>query len=105
DAKAALAFQVVKRLHGEDAAHRAEGDFTLKFRKREIPEERERWAKGAADLVSFLVDTGIANSRNEARRLLEQGGIRVNGEKVGTDSPAPKRGDVVSGRRRYIELE
>jgi ribosomal protein S4 len=55
--------------------------------------------------VSLLVDTGIANSRNDARRLLEQGGVRVNGEKVGPDSPAPKTGDVVSGRRRYIELK
>jgi tyrosyl-tRNA synthetase len=105
DAKAALAFQVVKRLHGEDAARRAEEDFNVKFRKRELPQERERWDKRPADLVSFLVETGIASSRNDARRLLEQGGIRVNGEKVGPDSAAPRPGDVVSGRRRYIELE
>jgi tyrosyl-tRNA synthetase len=105
DAKAALALQLVKRLHGEEAAHRAEEDFNVKFRRREIPQEREHWAQPATDLVSLLVDTGIATSRNDARRLLEQGGVRVNGEKVGPDSPPPKTGDVVSGRRRYIELE
>ena len=57
------------------------------------------------DLVSVLVDTGIAKSRNEARRLIEQGGVKVNGEKVGLDAPAPKAGDVVGARRRYIELK
>ena len=106
DAKAALARQLVNRLHGEEAAHRAEEDFDVKFRKHEIPTEREQWVvKGPTDLIGLLVDTGIANSRNEARRLLEQGGVRVNGGKVGLTSPAPVTGDVLSARRRYIELK
>ena len=104
DNKAFIAFQLVKRLHGEEAARRAEEDFNTKFRKREIPQEREVFDKPAGDLVSFLVATGIANSRNDARRLLEQGGVRINGEKVGVEA-APKAGDVVSARRRYIELK
>jgi tyrosyl-tRNA synthetase len=105
DAKAALARQLVKRLRGEEVAQRAELDFTVKFRKREIPEEREHWVKGPTDLVSLLLDTGIAKTRGEAKRLLEQGGVRVNGEKVGLNSPAPATGDVLSARRRYIELK
>jgi len=95
-----------KRLRGEEASRRAEEDFNVKFRKREIPDQKENFRIAApADIVSLLVDTGIAKSRNEARRLLEQGGVRVNREKVGLDSPAPKPGDVLSARRRYIELE
>ena len=106
DAKAALARQLVKRLHGEESAQRAEDDFNVKFRQREIPDQKETYRiTGSGDLVGLLVDTGIAKSRNEARRLLEQGGVRVNREKVGLDSPAPKTGDVLSARRRYIELE
>ena len=106
DAKATLARQLVNRLHGEEAARRAEEDFDVKFRKHEIPTEREQWVvKGPTDLIGLLVDTGIANSRNEARRLLEQGGVRVNGGKVGLTSPAPVTGDVLSARRRYIELK
>ena len=104
DAKAALARQIVNRLHGEEAARRADDDFNTKFRKREIPAEREQHDKSPADLVSFLVDTGIASSRNDARRLVEQGGVRINGDKVGLDS-TPVKGDVVSARRRYIELK
>jgi tyrosyl-tRNA synthetase len=105
DAKAALARQLVKRLHREEAAAGAEEDFNTKFRKREIPEEREHWVKGPTDLISLLVDTGIAKSRNDARRLIEQGGVRVNSEKVGLDSPALGTGDVINARRRYIELK
>ena len=105
DAKAALARRLVTRLHREEAARGAEEDFNLKFRRREIPQDRESYEGRASDLVSLLVDTGIARSRNEARRLLEQGGVKVNGEKVGVDSPAPKSGDVLVARRRYIELK
>jgi tyrosyl-tRNA synthetase len=104
DAKAALALQLVKRLHGEAAARRAEDDFNTKFRKHEIPAEREAYDGTPADLVSLLVETGIAKSRNDARRLVEQGGVRINGEKVGIDA-TPVKGDVVSARRRYIELK
>ena len=105
DAKAALARRLVERLHGEAAAERAEEDFDVKFRKREIPDTRETYTlDGPTDLVAILVGTGIAKSRNDARRLLEQGGVRVNGEKVGVEV-APKRGDVLSARRRYIELK
>jgi tyrosyl-tRNA synthetase len=104
DAKAALARRLVARLGGDEAARRAEEDFNIKFRKREIPAEREPYDKTPADMVSLLVDTGIANSRNDARRLVEQGGVRINGEKVGLDA-TPVKGDVVSARRRYIELK
>src|SRR5438552_8835379 len=71
DAKATLARQLVNRLHGEEAARRAEEDFDVKFRKHAISTEREQWVvQGPTDLIGLLVDTGIANSRNEARRLL-----------------------------------
>jgi ribosomal protein S4 len=52
----------------------------------------------------LLVGTGIATSRSDARRLVEQGGVRVNAEKVGLGA-APKPGDVISARRRFIRLK
>jgi len=105
EAKAALARSLVARLDGDDAAERAENDFNTKFRRRELPAEREPYTKPVTDTVAFLVDVGIAGSRNEARRLVEQGGVRVNNEKIDLESPPPRTGDVVSVRRRYIELK
>lgn len=105
DAKAALARQLVKRLHGEEAAARAEADFDTKFRRREIPQESEEGhiISGSINVVTLLVETGIASSRNDARRLAQQGGVRINGEKVDEKAEA-KAGDVISARRRYIRL-
>ena len=105
DAKAALAFRLVKRLHGDDAARRAEEDFNTKFRKREIPADLpEVRIADDSDLPGALVDTKLAKSRGEARRLIEQGGVRINGEKVGLDGKL-KDGDVLqAGKRSFVRI-
>ncbi|OLB92624.1 MAG: tyrosine--tRNA ligase [Chloroflexi bacterium] len=105
DAKAALARQLVKRLHGEEAAKRAEEDFNIKFRKREIPEGiEERTVTDPRDLVMVLVETGLRDSRGDARRLIEQGGVRINGQKAGADAIL-KDGDVLqAGKRSFVRI-
>ena len=105
DAKAALARQLVKRLHGEEAATRAEADFETKFRKRELPDEiAERIVTDPSDLVATLIEVGFAKSRGDARRLIEQGGVRINGEPAGADSRL-KAGDVLqTGRRNFVRI-
>jgi tyrosyl-tRNA synthetase len=105
DAKAALARQLVKRLHGEEAARRAEEAFTKQFVRRERPDDiPEHSIAGPVDVVSKLVETGIATSRGDARRLVEQGGVRVNDEKV-TLGRALQSGDVLYARRRYVRFK
>jgi tyrosyl-tRNA synthetase len=105
DAKAALARQLVKRLHGEEAAAQAEAAFTRQFVRKQEPETlEEHQISGPIDIISLLVDTGIAKSRNEARRLAQQGGVRKNSEKVDENAEATT-GDVISARRRFIRLK
>jgi tyrosyl-tRNA synthetase len=105
DAKAALARQLVKRLHGEEAAVGAEAAFERQFVRKEEPATvEEHRIAGATDITSLLVETGIAKSRNEARRLAQQGGVRKNGEKVDEHAQATS-GDVISARRRFIKLK
>jgi len=105
DAKAALARQLVKRLRGEEAARRAEEDFDLKFRQHSTPEDvPERVATMPDDLLATLVEVGFAKSRGDARRLVEQGGIRINGEKA-AESAALKNGDVLqAGKRNFVRI-
>ncbi|HEV2034036.1 MAG TPA: tyrosine--tRNA ligase [Candidatus Dormibacteraeota bacterium] len=105
DAKAALARQLVKRLHGEQSALHAEEDFETKFRKRELPDEIvERAVSNPSDLVATLIDVGFAKSRGDARRLIEQGGVRVNGEKVALDAKL-NHGDVLqTGKRNFVRI-
>jgi tyrosyl-tRNA synthetase len=105
DAKAALAFQLVKRLQGEDAARRAEDDFNKKFRKREIPDDiPDHTVSNPSDLIGSLVETGLARSRGDARRLVEQNGVRINGQKAGLDAVL-KDGDVLqAGKRSFVRI-
>jgi tyrosyl-tRNA synthetase len=105
DGKAALARQLVKRLHGAQAARTAEEAFEKQFVRKEQPDtvEDHRIA-GPTDIVSLLVATGIAKSRNEARRLTQQGGVRKNGEKVDENAQATT-GDVIAARRRFVRLK
>jgi tyrosyl-tRNA synthetase len=105
DKKAALARQLVKRLHGDEAAESAERDFDVKFRKREIPQEvTELDANEPADLVATLIQAGFAKSRSEARRLIDQGGVRVNGEKAAPEARLSD-GDVLqAGKRSFVRI-
>jgi len=105
DAKAALARQLVKRLHGEEAAARAEAQFVSQFVRKEIPNQKEEHKiEGPTDIVSLLVAMGIATTRGDARRLADQGGVRKNGEKVEPTATAAA-GDVISARRRHVLLK
>ena len=105
DAKAALAYRLVHRLHGEEAATRAEKDFETKFRRREMPEDvPEGFVMDLEDVPGSLVEAGLARSRGDARRLIEQGGVRVNSEKIGLDWKL-RDGDVVQvGKRNFVRI-
>ncbi len=104
DAKAALARGLVARLHGDEAVARAEDDFNVKFRKRDVPEDIEERTVTSADVVEALVETGLARTRGDAKRLAEQSGVRVNGEKVGIDARLHD-GDVLqAGKRNFVRI-
>ena len=106
DAKAALARQLVRRLHGEEGALRAEEDFDLKFRRRdlaqaEMPEVELEMGAVAADAV---IAAGFAPSFSQVRKLAEQGGLSVNGEKVGAGHPVADGGVVKFGKRNFVRV-
>ena len=104
DAKAALARRLVARLHGEEAAAQAENDFNTKFRKREMPDDIEEKLISTSDVVEALVETGLAKSRGEARRLVEQSGVRVNGDKVGLDARLTDGAVLQVGKRNFVRI-
>jgi tyrosyl-tRNA synthetase len=105
DAKAALARQLVMRLHGEAAAERAERDFETKFRRREVPTDMpEHVAANPDDLVATLVDAKLATSRGDARRLIDQGGVKVNGVKVGLDAKLDDADVLQVGKRNFVRI-
>jgi len=105
DAKAALARQLVARLEGEEVAAAAEEDFDRKFRQRQAPVDvDEIKVGGARDIVSVLVEAGLERSRGAARRLVQQGGVRVDGEKVSPEFEVADGQVLKVGRHRFVRV-
>jgi tyrosyl-tRNA synthetase len=110
DAKARLAFEIVKVYHGEKAAKKAEEEFNEVFREKKLPEEIKEFRVSAAEisLIDALLLTKLALSRSEARRLIKQGGVRVNQERI-NDSEAvidfSNRPAIIQiGSRRFVRI-
>ena len=85
EAKLSLAQEIVSRYHGNQAGEESRADFQHRFREREFPEEsaeRKVLPAEPASLVAVLVNAGLAPSKTEARRLIAQGGVELDGEKV-----------------------
>ena len=84
DIKVQLAKSIIKDFHSQADADAAEEEFNRRFVKKEVPDEVEERsvAVGKHRLVELLVETQLAASKGVAKRLIEQGGVRVNGEKA-----------------------
>ncbi|MBQ7260458.1 MAG: tyrosine--tRNA ligase [Lachnospiraceae bacterium] len=88
DAKEILAYELTKLVHGKEEAENAKSAARAVFSTgaaENMPSEsitEEDLKDGAIDIISMLVKAGLAGSRNEARRAIEQGGVTVDGEKV-----------------------
>lgn len=84
DTKVALAKSITADFHSQEAANAAEEEFVKRFVQKEVPDEIEEktMAAGLYALAQLLADTGLAASKGEARRLIEQGGVKINGEKA-----------------------
>jgi tyrosyl-tRNA synthetase len=112
DAKRALAFEITSWLHGEDNAKAAAGDFATKFSQREFPDDaREVLVKRGEGktLLDLVVESSDKlKSRNEAKRLIAQGGVSIDGERV-TDinSPVPDKGTLRMriGKKEFVVVK
>jgi tyrosyl-tRNA synthetase len=88
DAKHALARALVERFHGSEAADVAAAEFERVHVQRSVPEEIEELAFDAVNGVVHLpalIAAGFGMSRSDARRMLAQGGVRLDGEALGAD--------------------
>jgi tyrosyl-tRNA synthetase len=83
DVKMQLAREIVSIFHGDEEAERAEQHFRTVFQERELPPEMPAYPiEGSINIVDLLAACGLTESKGEARRLIQQGGVRLNGEKV-----------------------
>jgi tyrosyl-tRNA synthetase len=110
EAKLALARFIVARSHGEEAAKAAEEHFARVVRRGEAPEDVPELALDGDDpvhLPKLIADAGLAASTSEARRLIGQGAVKLNGEAV-SELDLPREtlanGLLQVGKRRFARL-
>ncbi len=110
EAKLELARLIVRRSHGEDAAREAEAHFTRVVRRHEAPEEIAEAPLPAGDpvhLPALLAEHGLAASTSDARRLIGQGGVRLDGlvvEELDVPRERLARAVLQAGKRRFLRL-
>jgi tyrosyl-tRNA synthetase len=111
DRKAGLARRLVARFHGDDVASAAEAHFDRVFRKGGLPPEIDRVeidSSGFEDLnvVGLLHAVGFAKSRAEARRLVQQGGVRLDEALVEASDQRVGPGEYLlqAGKRRFLRV-
>ena len=109
DLKRRLARRLVAMYHGEEAARKAEEAFDKVFRKREVPDEVPEYVlnQDRIWIVRLLTSSGLVSSNSEARRLIAQGGVYIDGQRV-TDPNLEvefEGGEVVKvGKRKFLKV-
>lgn len=110
DAKVRLAKEIVTMYHGAKAAEKAAKEFEKTFVKKEIPDviPEAKLPNLTQPLADILVTTKLAISKSEARRLIEQGGVKVDGAVIGEreEKIKPHKGMVIQvGKRKFIKVK
>ena len=108
-AKDMLGQEVVKRFIGEAEAVQASEEFTRVFAQKELPDEIPEVVVPAGEigLLALMVQAGLAKSNGEARRLVKQGAVRIDDEKISDERAQiiPKAGMVIrSGKRGFAKV-
>jgi tyrosyl-tRNA synthetase len=107
DAKMQLAREIVGSFYGDDEAEKAEEAFVHVFQQGDAPDVMLEYALSAGQsVIDVLVSAGLAPSRKEARRLIEQKGVRLDGDVLADgNKPFPHGGVLQVGKRNFIKVK
>jgi tyrosyl-tRNA synthetase len=111
DTKRRLARAIVDRYRGAEAAHGAEDAFNTVFRSKGVPDDIQTIRLESTDTVwlpALLCEAGLTKSNGEARRLIAQGAVKVNGVRIDDETVASAAlvDQVVQvGKRRFLRFE
>lgn len=109
DAKSVLAKEIIRNYHSEKDAEKAAVEFEKVFKENKNPENISEFGiSGSVDILDLLVRTNIASSKSDARRLIEQKGVKIDNE-IQTDwqkKVEVKSGMIIqAGKRRFAKIK
>ena len=104
--KKLLAFEITKTFLGEKAAEKGRDTFSSVIQAHEKPADIPALKPSAYDIVTVLVESKMCLSKSEARRAIEQSGVKLNDQTVSSIETKMKKGDVVQkGKRFFVKIK
>ena len=102
-----LAREIVSIFYGDEEAQAAEEAFVRLFRQKEVPENMPEYTlQAGVTVLDVLLGAGLTSSKSEARRLIDQKGVRLDGETLERgDDPFPHPGVIQVGKRRWLRVK
>ena len=103
-----LAREIVSLYHTAEEVDQAEERFKMIFQMGQKPKDIDtiNAEKENFDLIQIVVDKGLVSSKSEFRRLLAQGGVKINDKKITKEEFLPKEGEFVVqiGKKKFIKI-
>ncbi|MCB9757203.1 MAG: tyrosine--tRNA ligase [Candidatus Omnitrophica bacterium] len=106
EAKLQLGQEIVGQFYSQEKANQARREFEKVFSKGDVPENMIEYKVVAADeeIVDILVKNNLVASKSEARRLIMQGGVTMDGQRITDEHWQVKQGIVKVGKRRFLRI-
>jgi len=102
DIKMELAYEITKLYWGEKGAKEGKNYFISTFQKKNIPNEIPEFKLAGKNIIDVLVEAKLAESRGDAKRLIEQGAIEIDGEQIKTFDKIIEKNSVIQKGKRFF---
>lgn len=103
--KKQAAFLIVAQLNSEPQARQSQSAFESTFQQRQAPKNIESMKVESRNVIDVLVETGLAKSKSEAKRLIEQKGVKINQQPATLDSTVTSGATISVGTRKFVKIK
>ncbi len=106
DAKMKMAYEITSIFYSDEEAQKAQENFIKRFQQKEIPDEMPEYnLQPNQTVVDVIVANQMAESKSKARSLIEQKGVKLDGEVIEKDMPFPHAGVLQVGKRKFLRVK
>lgn len=107
DIKKDLAFEIVKELHNEKDALAAKENFEKTVQKRKLPDDVPAYQvnNNKQNIIDILIQAKLAESKSEAKRLIQQGGVKLNNKNITDPNCKIEEGILSVGKRKFVKIK
>src|SRR5690606_32266805 len=106
DAKMKMAGEITSIFYTDDEAKSAQENFIKRFQQKEVPDEMPEYnLQPNQTIVDVIIANKMAESKSKARSLIDQKGVRLDGQVIEKDVPFPQAGVLQVGKRKFLRVK